>query len=322
MTNKKKELSRLVYLICLVVVAACNPVENSDGLMEKIHSITSEELAEEKLSYYSDYFSFTGSDERGHVFFAMDNNRGQDGDAWQAEHYLTMYDQATGWVELEGNGDYVNTDEEQINIPDSSAFKFEGNAEEGIHISSTVNDINLFVDPIPSRYQLNDGLSWFWMGSLPATLNWKSRQIKGRLIYEGLYYPGFNRLSRTYVGFFNNFNGFYLNIEDIGDLYIHTEEAKGEKVGFLFLENTYKQLHSIDIDVIKSEQALGSYRWPVQWQGSFMVDKEVYEFTATIENRKTMGNWFIGGLSMGIIKGELKSKNRTYSLTGLGELII
>ena len=45
-----------------------------------------------RLEYYSDYFSFTGQDSQGFVAFAMDNNRGRDGDSYQAEHFLKFYD--------------------------------------------------------------------------------------------------------------------------------------------------------------------------------------------------------------------------------------
>ena len=39
------------------------------------------------LHYVSDYFSFIGQEDRGHVAFALDTNRGRDGKEWQAEHY-------------------------------------------------------------------------------------------------------------------------------------------------------------------------------------------------------------------------------------------
>jgi len=40
--------------------------------------------AAETLAYYSDYFSFVGEDAQGKVAFALDNNRGQDGEQFQA----------------------------------------------------------------------------------------------------------------------------------------------------------------------------------------------------------------------------------------------
>ncbi len=47
----------------------------------------------------SDYFSFVGADEQGHVAFAIDNNRGRDGNAYQAEHfYAVLHDEHHGWM--------------------------------------------------------------------------------------------------------------------------------------------------------------------------------------------------------------------------------
>ncbi len=56
-----------------------------------------------RLAYYSDYFSFVGQDEQGWVAFALDTNRGQDGDAYQAEHFIAFFVEGRGWVQLEGS---------------------------------------------------------------------------------------------------------------------------------------------------------------------------------------------------------------------------
>ena len=52
--------------------------------------------ATSEVVYYSDYFSFIGEDEYGKVAFALDNNRGRDGDTWQAEHFVVMHDEHRG----------------------------------------------------------------------------------------------------------------------------------------------------------------------------------------------------------------------------------
>jgi hypothetical protein len=35
-------------------------------------------------------------DVNGHVAFALDNNRGRDGEAWQAEHFVVLHDEGEG----------------------------------------------------------------------------------------------------------------------------------------------------------------------------------------------------------------------------------
>ena len=42
-------------------------------------------LPDTSLLYVSDYISFVGEDSQGRVAFALDNNRGRDGESWQAE---------------------------------------------------------------------------------------------------------------------------------------------------------------------------------------------------------------------------------------------
>ena len=45
-------------------------------------------------------------------------------------------------------------------------------------------------------------------------------------------------------------------------------------------------------------------------------------FAGRIEDRRTINNWVIGGFSMGIVKGSLVSAHETWTLYGLGEMII
>jgi len=63
-----------------------------------------------ELAYASDYLSFVGRDDRGPVAFAIDTNRGRDGESWQAEHFLVLYDGATCRREVPGGGAYPNPD--------------------------------------------------------------------------------------------------------------------------------------------------------------------------------------------------------------------
>jgi len=60
------------------------------------------------LIYVSDYFSFVGADQHGRVAFALDNNRGRDGEAFQAEHFVVLHDEHEGWTDIAGNGPYDN----------------------------------------------------------------------------------------------------------------------------------------------------------------------------------------------------------------------
>lgn|GEM_PF-6984486 len=48
------------------------------------------------LVYVSGYFSFVGSDAQGNVTFAIDNNRGRDGENYQAEHFLVLHNEKQG----------------------------------------------------------------------------------------------------------------------------------------------------------------------------------------------------------------------------------
>lgn len=77
-----------------------------------------------RVAYASDYLSFTGQDEQGRVAFAIDTNRGRDGDAFQAEHlYAVLHDEHRGWVDVAGTGRYPNPLGALLELPDSDAFR-------------------------------------------------------------------------------------------------------------------------------------------------------------------------------------------------------
>src|SRR5438445_10535120 len=89
------------------------------------------------LMYVSDYFSFVGADQHGRVAFALDNNRGRDGEASQAEHFVVLHDERDGWMDVAGNGPYDNLKKELDRIPDSPFFQSTGAPEPGPPITST-----------------------------------------------------------------------------------------------------------------------------------------------------------------------------------------
>lgn len=297
-------------------------------MIKKVYQISEEELEKASLYYYSDYISFVGQDEQGTVAFAIDTNRGQDGETWQAEHFLAMHDEQQGWLELEGNGFYDLHTTDMVPIPDSEYFQFEGTSDRGMLISSEINQLELTIEPIPVILSNQKGLAKFWMGSAQSTLKWKGRVITGRVIYEFLYLPAFNRLTRKYRGLWKDFHAIYTMIGSSGDLYLHTQLSPflsplvGEKVRFVLLNTSGDKTEQLKIEVTKKEQALGFYRWPLAWKGQFLWKDKSYAFDFKLENRRTMWNWVIGGFSMGILKGQLKQGNEEYPLVGIGELLI
>jgi hypothetical protein len=104
---------------------------------------------QERLAYYSDYFSFIGLDNRGRVAFALDTNRGQDGTEFQAEHFVVLHDEIKGWHKLDGNGPYPNPAGSHEEIPDSVHFRFTGLPGMGMVIESPANRLVFKTQPIP-----------------------------------------------------------------------------------------------------------------------------------------------------------------------------
>ncbi len=310
--------------ITFLLVSACSNTPPK----EMIFSISQDQLSQLQLSYYSDYFSFVGWDENGAVAFALDNNRGQDGDTWQAEHFVVLFDEQLGWQSPHGNGAYDNPGEILVTIPDSGHFTFKGGTDSGIEINSPINKLKLTTAPINTIIDNKQGLSQYKLGSAEATLQWENRVLKGRVIHEYLFLPAFNRLTRSYTGIFDDFHGIYATVDNMGDFYFHSQKSDflaaltGYDEGFLVINGEAFPLTEFSVNANDRNQALGLYRWPVQWKGMFKTHNENFEFVINMQQQNNIANWVIGGFAMGIISGELKTKNAVLKIFGLGELII
>jgi len=279
------------------------------------------------LEYYSDYFSFAGRDEKGHVAFAIDNNRGRDGDEYQAEHFLVFHDELEGWRKLKGNGLYGNEAGILEGIPDSPHFRFSGTAAEGFTIHSETNGLKLITKAIGKRISRKGDEGVYVMGSDDAILELGNRTVKGRVIHEYLYRSGFNRLTRKSPTAFKDFHGIYLLVDGSGDLYFHHRKGTPTSIsrnqdGFLFLDGANTVLPFEKVTPSGYRLGLGLYRWPTRWEGLVIIDGRPGTLSIRTSRSKRVKTWVIGGFVMSIVEGILKIDGKEYPLYGFAELII
>lgn len=285
-------------------------------------------VATAPLAYVSDYLSFIGADGLGHVAFALDTNRGRDGDSYQAEHFAVLYDERRGWLDVAGNGPYANADKEVIRIPDSPGFHFAGTPQSGLTVVSEPNRLTLRIDPIPERMRRTHDDAVVRMGSASAVLDWQGRTIHGRVIYEYLAMPNFNRLTHTYIGLWKEFQGLYLAVDRTKDLYLHRQHSDrlaalvGGVAGFFVLDDETEVMDDPDVQILDRDFTLGLYRWPTAWRVTWRGARGPASLTAVLTNRKAIKNWMIGGFSMGIVKGELLYDGHRWPVYGLAELLM
>ena len=288
--------------------------------------------AVEKLAYYSDYFSFMGRDAAGYVAFALDNNRGVDGPDYQAEHFGVMYDQKSGWVPLSGTGDYRNRQGLLERIPDSPGFKFEGEPRTGLIIRSDENALELKIDPLATPLSESGEERIQSWGSAKGVLIWKGRTIPGRVIYEYLVVHGWNRLTRTYPGTWDNFQGFYLVLErgapdNWQDLYLRSEGegAQRRTLGFVNADGWHGAIYSPSFRADQKAFNFGFFRWPQHWdiqvQSKNQDDAAPGRLNLRQVSRQNQGNWIIGGFAMSVVEGEFLRNGESIPVLGLVELI-
>ena len=303
------------------------------------------------LQYVSDYVSFIGSDARGRVCFAMDNNRGFDADPptvkgrpaerLQAEHaYAVLHDERTGWAPLQGVTRYPHPGPDATVLPDSAWFTFTGTPDTGLAVRSSRNDLILYVEPLADRLVGRDTSTLFAMRTAAATLTWRGRTVTGRVIYEGLATTAMNLLSRRTFAGLSGLEFLYLLAgtgPEAGDLYLQKTLGSnalaglGPQVGFASAPDAPgtadTQLRDLSIVTTGHTVAAGLYRWPTSWTANWATaGADALMPAGRVElrtiTRQLVGQYGIAGFAMAVVTGTLTVPDgSTTPLYGFGELL-
>jgi hypothetical protein len=285
------------------------------------------------VAYVSDYLSFAGRDAAGFVLFALDTNRGRDESEYQAEHFVAMFDEHDGWIDVPGYDAFPNPDGRLHAFPESPFFELTGEPYALATVRSKSMALALTIGAIEERITETDERTVFSLGSGPATLEWNSRQIEGRVIYEYLAMAGENRLARGLGGALDmvtegpNFQGLYLTTDAGDDLYVHVALSSaasglGDPVMAFATRNGRSQpIKNLVLDVVDFDPALGFYRWPGAWAVEYDSDCGYVEAALRTRAHDTQANWILGGFAMRAVTGTLTCGARTVSIYGFAELI-
>jgi hypothetical protein len=284
--------------------------------------------AEPEKRYHSDYFSFIGSDPRGTVYLAHDNNRGQTGDKFFADHWIMMWAEGQGVVPIIGSQHYPNPGKLLEYIPDSENFQFRGSLAGGMRMMSATNDIDMAVGgltPILRRQQPDDD---YWIGAAPATMKWKGRMLEGRVIFEFIARKGYNRFTSDFGANWSNFNGLYLLTDDGKDVYLRYHEKNRPGVpresGMATLERD-GVMSEIEFRITESRAVdYRTYRWPTKWDVGFTHNGSRWKLTGETNDLQLVADWEKGGFAMSVISGEVMKADGSgkRSFKGWAELLI
>lgn len=286
-------------------------------------------------AYVSDYISFAGSDSMGFVAFALDNNRGRAGADYQAEHFVALFDERRGWIDVEGYDSFANDEGVLLGYPESPYFEFVGEPYALESIRSKSAPLNLSIGELEERITERDDTTVFSLASGPAALVWDGRRIEGRVIYEYLAIRGANRLAGMSVrGVWDmlvggpDFQGLYLASENGEDLYVHLARssaasglAESPLMAFSTRDNLTQPIENLVFDVADFDAALGFYRWPAAWRLRWETDCGRATLTVDSLAHDTQTNWVLGGFAMRGVRGLVSCGGETKEIYGLAELI-
>jgi hypothetical protein len=284
--------------------------------------------SEPEKRYHSDYFSFIGSDAQGAVYLAHDNNRGQTGEKFFADHWIMMWADGQGVVPIVGSAHYPNPGKLLEYIPDSENFQFRGSIAGGMRMMSASNDIDMTVGgltPILRRQQPDND---YWIGAAPATMKWKGRTLQGRVIFEFIARKGYNRFTSDFGSNWNNFNGLYLLTDDGKDIYLryHDKVTPGvpRESGMATLERD-GVMSDIYFKITESRAVdYRTYRWPTRWAVDFTHNGARWKLTGETKALELVADWEKGGFAMSVISGEVAKADGSgrRAFKGWAELLI
>ena len=273
--------------------------------------------------YSTDTILFTGRDEQGSLVVLLEFERGKKRTAFQYAHKAIAYDQRTGWSKMLGNGRQRNLKRELIGIPSSEFYTFDGSPLEGMHIESAKNEFLLSIAPFQKTLALEVDASECWMGSAPASLEWKGRMTAGRVIYDSFFLVNYNGMLRRFRRKKRSRQVISLTVSRHGDLRFFRknhpayEKITGNLGGFGWLNNTKGTLQAMELRVRHTDSGMGFFRWPSAWEGAFVLGDTSYSFDLMLTERLVRRNSLTGGEAIGILQGTLQSKKGNADLFGI-----
>lgn len=280
------------------------------------------------LAYVSDYFSFVGADEQGHLAFALYTNRGRDHAAHQAEHlYAVLHDEREGWQPLSGTGRYPNPDGQLLVSPNSPAFTFSGDPDSSTAIVSKPNRLTLAVGPLAERLVRYDQDGLYVIRSGAATLDWRGRTARGRVIHEYLVTRGFNLISRPALTSLAGLQFLYLHADGNDDLYLQLLKAERSLagieplLGFHVTNGRGSELAGLHLHTSSHDFGRGFYRWPTRWTADWQTAEGPATLRLTTRTRTPIRNWLIAAFGMTVTSGELTIATRRTPVYGFAELL-
>lgn len=331
--RRRTQVLPLCLLLLPMPLARAQPAPEVPGA-ESILAAAAALIDGAQTAYVSDYLSFEGGDETGRVLFALDTNRGRSGEeTYQAEHFVAMYAEHEGWVDLAGYDDFPNEAGALLDFPDSPWFQLTGAPLALESVASPRNEIGIALGALTPRIATGSQTTQFALASGPATMSWRGRQLTGRVIYEFLAMRDSNRLASQGLGGAlrmvteaPDFQGLYLASGD-DDFYAHLAlSSAASDIGEPLMAFWARAGHGVSIRNLSFEvtgfaPALGFYRWPSAWELGWQSDCGDARLSIESVAHATQTNWVIGGFGMRAVVGRFECGAETAEYFGFAELI-
>ena len=95
----------------------------------------------------------------------------------------------------------------------------------------------------------------------------------------------------------------------------------GSLTGFLATPEKTDRFQDLQLNAVDHSQGFGFYWWPDKWVANWSSQDGSGEVQLERSQPNKIVNWFLGGFSMGIIRGDVTYKGKRYPVYGVVELL-
>lgn len=333
----------LALLTASLLATPCLVTQSQDGASSAPAELPQGPLERDttqRLEYLSDFFVFVGRDSEGKgLVLAFDANRGRDKESFAAEHFVVLWVEGRGWVDLDATKSLPGSRDHfaaafGAPLPTGDRAVVTGTAVTGLTLDVPKVALTLRAAPWVVETDRRLARDAFVTGASTGTVTFGERTFAGVVHAEFTYLAGINPLAKTYTDLFGDgFHGVYALVGERAAMRQHRSGGRlepliGRRQGYLVQDPAVRGANALpffDFDTAKKSLG-GLFRWPGRYVSKWKVEAEgatrEVRVQVDLKERETLINYVFGGVAIAIAKGELVDGDTKQPVLGFALIVL